>query len=224
MATICITKYKGGSGASTMTRELAVAAVLDGLRVALIDLDAQGGTATWWADRTDGLPEDADINPRLLDLGNRLPELPSLLEGLGRKYNVILIDVPPSAPPFLEKVLAKIDLAIVPVKPTKDDLIAVPKTLEMLKPTGGRFAFVLNQVFPGGAGRTRAAEATERLAKRGRVIGRIGNRVAYPDAGAIGQTSLELSPKDKAAIAEISEVWAFLREELGLPVPAAAVT
>jgi len=40
---ILVAKLKGGSGATTTCRELATAALQGGLKVALIDLDGQGG-------------------------------------------------------------------------------------------------------------------------------------------------------------------------------------
>jgi hypothetical protein len=49
---ILVTKLKGGSGATTTCRELAAAALHDGCKVALIDLDGQGGLSRWWNRRT----------------------------------------------------------------------------------------------------------------------------------------------------------------------------
>jgi chromosome partitioning protein len=49
---ILVTKLKGGSGATTTCRELAAAALKDGQKVALIDLDRQGGLSRWWNRRT----------------------------------------------------------------------------------------------------------------------------------------------------------------------------
>ena len=46
---LLICKLKGGAGATTTSRELAVAAVAAGLKVALIDLDGQGGLTRWWS-------------------------------------------------------------------------------------------------------------------------------------------------------------------------------
>lgn len=59
---LLVTKLKGGAGATTTARELAVVATRWLHRVALIDLDAQGGVTRWWnrrnpAQAQQGLPD-----------------------------------------------------------------------------------------------------------------------------------------------------------------------
>jgi len=65
---ILVAKLKGGSGATTTCRELAAAALADGRKVALIDLDGQGGLSRWWNRRTKVEGEARQVAPDLLQL------------------------------------------------------------------------------------------------------------------------------------------------------------
>ena len=47
---------KGGSGKTTMARNLAVAAVLSGYRVGILDTDPQGTLSTWHVFRPESFP------------------------------------------------------------------------------------------------------------------------------------------------------------------------
>lgn len=58
MKIIAVVSPKGGSGKSTLTRNLAAAAAGDGVHVAVIDTDAQGTSAEWTRVRA-----DADATP-----------------------------------------------------------------------------------------------------------------------------------------------------------------
>ena len=56
-------KQKGGSAATTVARELGVAAAAAGQRVVFIDLDPQGTLRSWWNRRTEGT--EVEPNPAL---------------------------------------------------------------------------------------------------------------------------------------------------------------
>ena len=68
MKTIVMGKQKGGIGATTLVRELAVAAAADGLRVVVIDLDPQHTLSKWWNRRTAGAEGVAGIGTGAGDL------------------------------------------------------------------------------------------------------------------------------------------------------------
>ena len=55
MQVLMLAKQKGGAGASTIARELGVAAAADGLRIVFIDLDPQASLSKWWNRRTAGI-------------------------------------------------------------------------------------------------------------------------------------------------------------------------
>ena len=210
---ILVTKLKGGAGATTTCRELSAAAVAAGLQVALIDLDGQGGLTKWWSRRTRDLALE-DINPTLLELP---PEkIAAAATGLRARYDLTLIDSPPSVHATIRDVAAAVDLALIPSRPTIDDLDAVGPIARLLQGTVD-LGFLLTQV-PGGHRSRDGAEAHERLAKRGPVFGRTSFRLDYPRPASNGRTGYE---EGGTARTEIGELWTTLAERLSLQPQAA---
>ena len=73
MRTIVVTSQKGGSGKSTISRNLAVAAGRDGRTVLCLDLDPQQSLRRWWEARESDepgmltcrpAPDAAPLDPR----------------------------------------------------------------------------------------------------------------------------------------------------------------
>jgi chromosome partitioning protein len=129
---ILVAKLKGGSGATTTCRELAAAALQDGRKVALIDLDGQGGLSRWWNRRTAPAAE-GDVQraaPDLLQL--TATQIPGAANGLRQRYDLVVIDSPPSVHETIRAVAAVSDLALIPSRPTVDDLDAVGPIARLL--------------------------------------------------------------------------------------------
>src|SRR4051812_13586966 len=55
MRVILVSSPKGGVGKTSISRNLAVAAAMGGLRVATLDFDAQGTLTKWWSKRTENV-------------------------------------------------------------------------------------------------------------------------------------------------------------------------
>src|SRR5438874_2713209 len=72
MKVIATVNEKGGSGKTTLSVHIAVAARLAGLDVAIIDLDPQGSAADW-SDQRGQAPEAVAVPPVRLE--KLLPEL-----------------------------------------------------------------------------------------------------------------------------------------------------
>ena len=199
MHTIVVASQKGGSGKTALARNLAVAAVEDGQRVLILDLDPQGSLRGWWQAREADAPAMLAADPAPAQLG-------STLETAAAHFDLVLVDTPPSAPGWLTDVLAAADLVLVPVRPSPDDLRAIGATLGALKVARTPFAFVLSQT-----PRARIVEETARvLAQHGRVAPvNIAARVAYAEAGATGQGVTETG--DARGAAELRELWSYVR-------------
>jgi chromosome partitioning protein len=199
MQTIVIASQKGGSGKSTLTRNLAVAL---GDNVAMIDTDPQGSLTSWYNRR------EAET-PILVGTDNGLPATLDALREAGIK--MVLIDTPPSAHAFIADVIAQADLVVVPVRPTPDDLDAVGPTLDMIEAAGRNFVFVMSQAKK----RTRLAlETVPALAQHGKVSPVvIHDRVEFPTAAIDGRGVVEIG--DGAAATEINELVTYLRKQLG---------
>src|SRR5579862_5612512 len=90
MRAIVLATQKGGSGKSTLAIGLAVAAMGDGHRVAIIETDQQGTVSNWGRRRT--LPE-----PRIERAANGLEIERSLLALRRNGFTVAVIDTPATA-------------------------------------------------------------------------------------------------------------------------------
>jgi chromosome partitioning protein len=209
---ILVAKLKGGSGATTTCRELAAAALHDGRKVALIDLDGQGGLTRWWNRRTAPAADGEAARmaaPDLLQL--TAAQIPGAAKGLRQRYGLVLIDSPPSVHETIKAVAAACDIAMIPCRPTVDDLDAVGPIARLLHGVVDH-GFVLNQVPPARGSRD-GAEALQRLAERAPVLGRTTFRSDYSRPPGHGSTGFEEGP---AARQEIADLYARVVERLGI--------
>jgi chromosome partitioning protein len=208
---VLVAKLKGGSGATTTCRELAAAALADSHKVAMIDLDGQGGLSRWWNRRTTSATEGEAPRaaPDLLQL--TAAQIPGAAKGLRQRYDLVVIDSPPSVHETIKAVAAVADLALIPARPTVDDLDAVGPIARLLHGVTDH-AFVLTQV-PAVRGSRDGAEALQRLAERAPVLGRTTFRSDYSRPPGYGATGFEEGP---AARQEISELYARIAERLGM--------
>jgi chromosome partitioning protein len=205
---VMLAKVKGGVGATTMARELAAAAIGDGKSVALVDLDGQGSLTKWWNRRTKDL--SGSEAPDLALIQEPPERLPNTVAAAARRYDIVFIDVPPSTHSLVGAVMRSCDFAIVPVRPTQDDIDVVPPVLSMLNEAALPFAFVVNQALV----RSRLTQDAEKwLQKRGRIAATLHLRTDFPAAAPFGRAAVEEAPRSKAA-EEIRELWAFVRDEI----------
>ena len=193
MHTLILHTPKGGSGKSTMARELAVAASAD-MQVALADLDPQGTTSGWYQRRESKAPA-------LIQLDPTKPSRHLAAAGV----ELLVVDTPPGQPPYLAKLLGSATVVLVPVRPTPDDLLAAAPIAASLA-RHPVWAFVLSQVPP----RTRLlAGALRQLAALGRVApAQFTFRADYPAAGISGQAAAEFTGK---AAEEAAALWTYVR-------------
>lgn len=200
---LLIASQKGGAGKTTLTRNLAVAAAREGRGVLMLDLDPQQSLREWWQGR--GAPD-----VQMLDRDPHPDALGRVIENARDKADLILIDTPPSNASWLKSAMASVDLCLIPVRPSPDDLRAVGSTLGIARSLGVPFAFVLCQV----PARARlVAESIRVLATHGRLCpANLNARVAYAETGASGEGVLETS--DVRAAEEITETWVFVQSLL----------
>ncbi len=117
MKTIVIANQKGGSGKSTSTVHLAVAAEHAGDGpVVISDTDPQGSTADWFNQRTKAgiaAPRYAPLD--IAQLGNSLRKI----EQAGVNY--VFIDTAPAKDGVNPELFAVADLILIPLNPTAAD-------------------------------------------------------------------------------------------------------
>lgn len=202
MKTIALFSQKGGSGKTTLTVHLAVAAQLAGQRVGILDLDPQASAVAWHRTRgADSLPVTVAVPDS---------ELARAIEGAEADgFDLVLIDSPPHVAPIAARIVAVADLVLVPVRPSPMDLSALPSTIRLIE--NARAAFVLS------ACPIRAPEIEETrtiLQKYGRQIyGPITERRPFFRAVTAGQSVSEFEPAGPAAT-EIRELFQNVLKEL----------
>lgn len=138
MKTIVIAAQKGGAGKTTLARNLSVAAVQDGRTVLCLDLDPQGSLRAWWESCEADMPAMLEQDPA--------PQVLSVtLDAAQVRFDLCVIDTPPAASEWLAQILRAADLALIPVRPSPDDLRAVGATIAAVNGAKAPFAFVLSQ-------------------------------------------------------------------------------
>ncbi|CAK0756466.1 hypothetical protein CCP2SC5_210046 [Azospirillaceae bacterium] len=204
---LLILSPKGGSGKSTMARSLAPAAAMDGVSVALLDLDPQGTTARWCkrrSERNDELPEVVGF---IAEIENGLKACSSV-----KGVDLVIIDTPTAIEKYPEAMLALIkssDLILVPTQSSHDDTISVEGIMRVVIAQKRRGAFILNRLKP----RVSENEAARvRLAKTADVLS-----VSVPDSIQIQRaTAHGLSICESSGIGtdEFLSVWAEIKRRL----------
>jgi chromosome partitioning protein len=204
MKTVVITSQKGGSGKTTLTAHLAVAAQNgNGAPAVLIDTDPQQTLATWWNVRQAEAPKLAPVNLR---------ELPQKLAGLAEAgFAHCFIDTPPALTEQNRQVLKLADLVLIPTRPSPNDLWSLGATLDLVKESGTPFVFVLTQAK---ANARITLQTIAALSEHGQVFPAVvHDRVDYAASMTDGRTAPEISPHSPAA-GEIAELWSLTAKRL----------
>jgi chromosome partitioning protein len=205
MKTVVITSQKGGSGKTTLTAHLAVAAEIanDGPAV-VIDTDPQQTLATWWKVREADKPQLAPLSLR---------ELPEKLDALAKAgFAYCLIDTPPALTEQNRQVLKLADLVLIPTRPSPNDLWSLGATLDLVKQSQTPFVFVLTQAK---ANARITIQTMAALSQHGQVFQSvIHDRVDYASSMTDGRTAQEINLNGPGA-AETSELWSLTKKRLG---------
>jgi chromosome partitioning protein len=207
MKTIVVANHKGGSGKSTATVHLAVAAEIAGDGPAIVsDTDPQGSAADWFNQRKKaGL--DTPRYRTLTESG--LAEDIQALADAGAAY--LFIDTAPAISEINAALFALADTILIPLNPTPADLRSLVKGLPQIRRSGTPFHFALARVRPNLRNNDGTAAALDAL---GLVLAtRMHERVIYSDTFGHGRTAFEIEPRGVAA-QEMGGLWADLKEKL----------
>lgn len=209
MKTLAVLSRKGGAGKTTVALHLAVAAVVFGRRVALVDMDPQRSAADWWHSRSAETPELVEVDH------GQLAAVVKAAKGDG--VDMLVVDTRPSAEEDALEAAMSADLALLVVKPSILDLRAVAATVETVKQAKTPAVILINQAPPGRGDHEAAITQEARAALEGYglpvlpVI--LHARAAYHTALIDGRAVNELEPTGKAT-AEVAELWRLLEKIL----------
>ena len=207
MKTIVIANQKGGSGKSTTTVHLAVAAESAGDGpVVISDTDPQGSTVDWFNQRKKSGMDTPRYAPLTL---SGLAEYKDALEAAGASF--LFIDTAPSVGGVNPDLFAIADQILIPLNPTPTDLRALIKGLPAIKRSGKPFNFMLARVRPNLRNNGGVAMALDAI---GLVLPvRMHERVIYAESFAHGKTAFEIEPKGIAA-EELAGIWSVLKARI----------
>jgi chromosome partitioning protein len=218
MHTIVLATQKGGSGKSTLSIGLALAAKQAGYSVRLIETDPQGTLSNWQRRRNNPDPvvepiyRAADLEPRL-----------RMLKESG--LQLAIVDTAAGLSAATTAAIRHSSLCLIPTRPSVADIEATASTVSAARAWKRPFIFALNQTPLRGqridtAMDALADEAPHDLAD---VLARplIGMRNDHQDALAKGAAVSEYAPGSKAA-EEISGLWHWIETRFDLsPTPRA---
>ena len=207
MKTISVVAQKGGSGKTTVSVSIAVAAARAGLSSAVVDLDPQATAANWSDRRESATP---------VVISAQASRLPKILEGAeAGGADLVVIDTAPRAEQAALAAARAADLVLVPCRPAVYDLETIATTVDLVGLAGGKpVLVVLNGVPSRGP---KADQARDVLESLGVPVcpAAFGHRVAFDHAGAVGLSAQEHQPGGKAA-AEIAEVYVSVMQRVNL--------
>jgi chromosome partitioning protein len=223
MKTLTVLSRKGGSGKTTVSVSLALAARQAGLKVVLADIDP--------------LRSAAEV------IGARAEAASFLLESTAGKLfvlqdacrqngcDLLIVDTPAAPETDVMKAINVANLCLAVARPTALDVAAARQTAALIQRAGCPGLIVLNQCPPsrGGEQPPLVRQALDELisARLPVADARLRSRAAYQHAFAHGRGVTEWDPKSEAA-ADVLKLLAYisdhltLRQAAGAPRPKAA--
>jgi len=199
MRTVTLLSQKGGSGKTTLSINLAIAAALHDKSVVIIDLDPQQSAARWARLRKGDNPVIVSGHgPNVADLVDRAK---------AGGADLTIIDTAPKSESAALAAAKLADVVVIPCQPSSLDLDAIADSVNIVQLAKKPAFFVLNNCR---ASSTLADEAADALSDYGLPIApvRIGSRVAFVKSLAEGKGVLEHEP-GRTAAAEITALYAY---------------
>ncbi len=203
--TVALATWKGGSGKTTATVNLAVAAMEAGETALILDGDRTQASALLWSRLRGGGA------PLVKPLGAH--EIDKALAWAARKgFTFVAIDLPGQDGVDVTTILSKTDFVIVPAQPTALDIHGSYATRCAIADLGIQQSVLLNRVRSATA--ARAHRYRDKFAEAGLVLdAAFPDRVAFADAFAAGRSVLEWSGESaRAASAEVRAAYRCMRE------------
>lgn len=203
MKILTVASQKGGAGKTTIASHLAVAAVMDKHRVAIIDADPQGSLSDWWNLRNE---------PDLFYLQSTIKGMQEAIQRAQEaKIDLLLIDTPPAVTNIIEEVVGHSDLIIIPTKPSPLDIRAVVKTVDIVDRCQKPMVFVVS-IAKKNARIT--SESAIGLSQYGTVAPiHLGDRNEFPISMIDGRTVMETFAGGRSD-EEIRSLWKYIKKQL----------
>jgi chromosome partitioning protein len=208
---LLISSPKGGSGKTHFSRNLAVAAALDGYSVATADFDRQRSLTKWWYRRPSNAPTIVHYAAEMADAEEFLRDATG--------HDLIIIDTPPGVeehPAEIKALVLSSDVIIIPTQVYVDDLESVSDWMRFVQSMDRRGIFLLNRV-------NRRARSLLNARRRLIAVGplcplEVPQYESFAEAAAAGVGILEI--KGAQGADDMTAVWQHIRDELKLSIGA----
>ena len=210
---ITLATSKGGAGKSTLARSLAAHWFSLGHKPALIDADPQRSLANRYDPNGPlaGLPIVAEPEERVGDV----------IEELQQRHRPVIVDTAGFRNRTTISALVATDLAIIPLKPSSEDVDAAVATYDLIQEINGtderagrpvKIAMVLTMTL---RSTVIARHVRDQLKDAGYPLlaAEMQNRVAYPEAGIDGLSPNTVDPDGAAA----RDIAAIVHELMKIP-------
>lgn len=214
MRTVSVIALKGGSGKTTVSTHLALAAHLRGLDTLVVDIDPQHSSY-------DVLTARDQPGPTCVkSTGVKAVANQFAAKGLGK--DLLIIDTPAGALEEVGEAMVLADYAVLVVRPTMLDLAGLVRTLGLARKLGKPYTVVVNQ-----APVAREGVETPLVKRMLRALDymqaplapvMLRHRAVYQTALETGRSAEEMG--DPQAAEEIAALWAFVREAAAATAPA----
>jgi len=217
---IAVLNQKGGVGKSMVCQNLAAAAHLAGQRTLLLDLDAQGTSWDWFAQRQ---PQSRLRGLVVQKVDRVLTQ--ALYVDLTKGFDVVIFDGPPALGKVTQAAAVAADVVLIPLRAGPAEWWAASTTVETLDHADSireqlgrppvRRLWMLNEL----DARVKEAQFIEQAlldAKLELLPVRWASRVAYNRARGVGEATVSADP-DSAAAHEVTALYEAvfaLREQL----------
>jgi len=204
MDVVVFASQKGGSGKTTLSGHMAVAALrADAGPVAIVDTDPQGSLLSWAKAR------GQTFITAVRSTGEYLADDLMRLKEQGIK--LAIVDTPPAANASIVEAVKCADLVVIPTRPSPHDLRAVGSTVDIVEAYRKAMVFVVNSATP----RAKiTADAAVALSQHGTVAPvTVHHRVDYAASMIDGRTVMEVAEDGRSAV-EMAALWDYLAARL----------
>lgn len=212
MHTIVLATQKGGSGKSSLSIGLALAAKQAGFTVRLIETDPQGTLSNWQRRRSN---DDIVVEP-IYHAADLAPRLKMLAES---GLQLAIVDTAAGLSAATTAAIRYSDLCLIPARPSVADIEATISTLSVARAWKRPYSFVLNQAPIRGQRIDNAANALveEAALDLGDVLARpmIVMRNDHQDSLANGLAVSEFAPNGKST-EEVRGLWQWVETRLNI--------
>ncbi|MBS3903482.1 MAG: AAA family ATPase [Anaplasmataceae bacterium] len=209
---LVVGNIKGGVGKTTLAVNIAIARVLAGRDVLLVDGDEQR-TATIFTDlRTEQVGRSGYTSVSLQGVALR-----TQVRQLTGKYQDIVIDVGGRDTGSLRAALTIAETVLIPVQPRSFDIWAIDHMAMLVKEAQEindlRAIIVLNAADTHGKDNEEARQVLSEVNNIEILPIKIGRRKAYPNAASTGRSVLEHVPIDMKATDELTALIGSLYDD-----------